>query len=190
MRQMDAVRINTVDLRKNALRLKAGDRVLLSGRVFTARDAAHKRLYELLQKDATLPFNIQNACFYYAGPTPAPPGVVIGSCGPTTSGRMDKYTPLLLKSGLTGMIGKGTRSEDVRKAIAQYHAVYFCAIGGAGALAAKCILESEQVAFDDLGCESVKRLLLRDFPLIVGIDAFGTDIYNQITEEKANGNDR
>jgi fumarate hydratase subunit beta len=159
--------------------LRAGDRVLLSGTVYTARDAAHKRFSELLDKGETLPFSIENAVIYYAGPTPTPSGRVIGSCGPTTSGRMDKFSPRLLDLGLCAMIGKGERHSEVLDAICKNGAVYLCAIGGAGALAARSVTSLEVIAFPDLGCESVKKLTINNFPLIVGIDMFGGDIFKR-----------
>ncbi len=157
--------------------LKAGDRVLLSGIVYTSRDAAHKRIFELLDKNEKLPYDLNDACIYFAGPTPTPDGMVIGSCGPTTSGRMDIYSPRLLDLGLAAMIGKGQRSEAVCDAIVRNKAVYFCAIGGAGALYAKRIKSCEEIAFKDLGCESVKRLELDEFPVIVGIDSSGGNLF-------------
>lgn len=163
-------------LKDLAPKLKAGDRVLLSGTVYTARDAAHKRITALIHNGDDLPFDINGACIYYAGPTPTPPGMAIGSCGPTTSSRMDPYAPMLLDRGLAAMVGKGPRSKDVVDAIVRNKAVYLCAIGGAGALAAKCITECEVIAFEDLGCESVKRLEFKDFPLIVAIDCEGETI--------------
>jgi fumarate hydratase subunit beta len=159
--------------------LKAGDMVLINGYVYTARDAAHKRLVELINDDAPLPFNIKGQVIYYVGPTPAPPGRVIGSAGPTTSSRMDSYTPLLLSLGLKGMIGKGQRSEQVRQAIQKYKAVYFLATGGAGALLSRHIVSAEEIAFPELGPESVKKLLLKDFPVIVAIDCHGGDIFKR-----------
>ena len=174
---METVSIYTDDLRNWAKVLKAGQRVLLSGTVYTARDAAHKRLAEMIHKGISLPFPLENACIYYAGPTPAPKDMVIGSCGPTTSGRMDLYTPLLLKNGLVGMVGKGNRSQDVCDAMQEFCAVYFCAIGGAGALAAKCVTSCDEIAFSDLGCESIKKLGIKDFPLFVGIDSNGGSLF-------------
>ena len=159
--------------------LKAGDIVLINGYVYTARDAAHKRLVELINDDAPLPFNIRGQVIYYVGPTPAPPGRVIGSAGPTTSSRMDSYTPLLLSLGLKGMIGKGQRSEEVRQAIQKYKAVYFLATGGAGAFLSRHIVSAEEIAFPELGPESVKKLLLKDFPVIVAIDCHGGDIFKR-----------
>lgn len=176
---MGNIRIDTKELSSCIKELKAGQRVLLSGIVYTARDAAHKRLFELLQKGSTLPFDLSGACVYYAGPTPTPPGAIIGSCGPTTSCRMDVFTPMLIKNGLVGMIGKGARSEEVCNAIKEFGAVYFCAVGGAGALAAKNIIACEEVAFMDLGCESIKKMILKDFPLIVAIDAMGGNLFKK-----------
>ncbi|MBQ3150541.1 MAG: fumarate hydratase C-terminal domain-containing protein [Clostridia bacterium] len=169
--------INVGDLSEMSPILKCGDRVLLSGTVYTARDAAHKRMFELLDKGEKLPFDIDGACIYYAGPTPAKPGTVIGSCGPTTSSRMDKFAPRLLDMGLAAMIGKGERDKSVTDAIVRNGAVYLCAIGGAGALAARCIKECEEIAFFDLGCESIKRLTVDSFPLTVAIDSFGGTLF-------------
>ena len=170
-------RINAQELKKHAGELKAGDKILLTGTVYTSRDAAHKRIMELIDKGEKLPYDIENAVIYYAGPTPAPEGKPIGSCGPTTSGRMDKFAPTLLDMGLGGMIGKGERNKAVRDAVVRNGAVYLCAVGGAGALAAHCIKECEVIAFEDLGCESVKRLYIEDFPLIVADDCNGGDIF-------------
>ena len=169
--------ININQIREYSSVLRAGDRVILSGTVYTSRDAAHKRIFELLDKSETLPYELDGACIYFAGPTPTPEGMVIGSCGPTTSGRMDVYSPKLLDLGLAAMIGKGERNEAVCDAIVRNKAVYFCAIGGAGALYAKQIKKCEEIAFKDLGCESVKRLELEDFPVIVGIDASGGNLF-------------
>lgn len=157
--------------------LKAGDRVLLSGTVYTARDAAHKRIFTMLEEGKEPPFPLRGAVIYYAGPTPTPPGMAIGSCGPTTSARMDPYAPHMLDLGLKGMVGKGDRSPEVVEAIKRNRAVYLCAIGGAGALAAKCITSLEVIAFEDLGCESVKKLTVKDFPLIVAIDSKGGNLF-------------
>lgn len=169
------IKINQI--KEYSSRLRAGDRVILSGTVYTSRDAAHKRIFELLDSGEPLPYDLEGACIYFAGPTPTPEGMVIGSCGPTTSGRMDVYSPRLLDLGLAAMIGKGERNEAVCDAIARNKAVYFCAIGGAGALYAKQIKKCEEIAFHDLGCESVKRLELEDFPVIVGIDANGGNLF-------------
>lgn len=169
--------INISDIKKCSAMLKAGDRVLLSGTVYTSRDAAHKRIFQHLDEGKDLPFNLDGACIYFAGPTPTPEGMVIGSCGPTTSGRMDVYSPRLLDLGLAAMIGKGERNKDVCDAIVRNGAVYFCAIGGAGALYAKQIISCEEIAFRDLGCESVKKLELKEFPVIVGIDSHGGNLF-------------
>jgi len=170
-------KIQAADLRKTAAELVVGDKILLSGRIFTARDAAHKRLDEMLSAGQPLPFELRDAVIYYAGPTPAPPGLPIGSCGPTTSGRMDKFAPRLLDLGLCAMIGKGKRSPQVREAITRNAALYLCAIGGAGALAAACVKECNVIAFHDLGCESVKELLIENFPLIVANDSHGGEVF-------------
>lgn len=169
--------IDTAQLKEKAPLLCAGDRVLLSGTVYTSRDAAHKRIVSLINEGGELPFSLEGACVYYAGPTPAPEGLPIGSCGPTTSCRMDPFAPLLLDNGLTAMIGKGERNADVCDAIRRNKAVYLCAIGGAGALAAGCVEECEEIAFEDLGCESVKRIKIKNFPLIVGIDCHGGTMF-------------
>jgi len=170
--------LHTDDLSTRAHDLRAGVRVLLSGTVYTARDAAHKRLAALLAAGGPLPFPLEGACIYYAGPTPTRPGQVVGSCGPTTSGRMDPFTPLLLANGLCAMIGKGGRDEATCRAIAAHGALYFCAIGGAGALAARCVRSCEEIAFPDLGCESIKRMVIEDFPLILAIDAHGGNLFS------------
>ena len=157
--------------------LKAGDRVLLNGIIYTGRDAAHKRLAELIQKGQDLPMDIKNQTIYYVGPCPAKPGQVIGSAGPTTSGRMDAYAPLLMKHGLKGMIGKGLRSQQVVDSIIKNNAVYFAAIGGAGALLAEAIKEAEVIAFPDLGAEAIYKLRVENFPVTVIIDNKGNDLY-------------
>ncbi len=168
----------TVDELKTAAKtLKAGDRVLLSGTVYTARDAAHKRIFELLDRGGELPFQIAEAVIYYTGPTPAQNGRPVGSCGPTTSIRMDKFTPRLLDMGLLGIIGKGERGEAVCDAISRNESVYFCAVGGAGALMASHVVKAEEIAFHELGCESVKRLLVEKLPLTVCIDCNGGNIF-------------
>ncbi len=175
---MAEYRLSSSQLREYAPKLTCGDRVLLSGTVYTARDAAHKRIVSMMADKKQLPFELDGASIYYAGPTPAPPGMPIGSCGPTTSSRMDPYAPLLLDNGLAAMIGKGPRNSEVIDAIVRNKAVYLCAIGGAGALAAQCITSCEVIAFEDLGCESVKRLEFCNFPLIVGIDSKGGSIFS------------
>ena len=169
--------LDTSELAEKAAELHAGDRVILSGTVYTSRDAAHKRIVQLISEGGELPFPLDGACIYYAGPTPAPEGLPIGSCGPTTSGRMDPFAPLLLDKGLAAMIGKGGRNKAVCDAIIRNKAVYLCAVGGAGALAAKCVEKCEEIAFFDLGCESVKRIQIKDFPLVVGIDCHGGSMF-------------
>ena len=169
--------LNASQLREFSEKLRCGDRVLLSGTVYTARDAAHKRIVSLMKDGAELPFELDGASVYYAGPTPAPEGLPIGSCGPTTSSRMDPYAPLLLDNGLVCMIGKGPRNSEVVDAVVRNKAVYLCAVGGAGALAAKCITSCEVISFEDLGCESVKRLEFDNFPLIVAIDCNGGSLF-------------
>ncbi|MFE5278736.1 Fe-S-containing hydro-lyase, partial [Bacillus cereus] len=153
--------------------LKAGDQVSISGVIYTARDAAHKLLTEAIQAGEELPVDFKNQIIYYAGPTPAKPGKVIGSCGPTTSGRMDAYSPLMMEQGLKGMIGKGPRSKEVVEAMIANHVVYFAAIGGAAALIADSVKEAEVVAFDELGPEAIRRLVVEDYPCIVAIDSEG-----------------
>lgn len=157
--------------------LRAGDYIYLTGTIYTARDAAHKRMYEGLKEGTPLPFNIKNQIIYYLGPSPAREGSVIGSAGPTTSSRMDKYTPTLLNLGLGGMIGKGKRSPEVIASIIENQSVYFAAVGGAGALLSKCIKKSEVIAYDDLGTEAIRRLEVENLPVIVVIDAKGENLY-------------
>ncbi len=162
--------------------LKAGDYVYITGTIYTARDAAHKRMYEALQKGEELPFDVKNNTIYYMGPSPAREGRPIGSAGPTTASRMDKYAPSLLDLGLIGMIGKGKRNQAVHEAIVRDKAVYFAAVGGAGALLSKCITSSEVIAYDDLGTEAIRKLTVKDFPVIVVIDSEGRDLYEEITQ--------
>jgi fumarate hydratase subunit beta len=157
--------------------LKAGDNVLLSGVLYVARDAAHKRMTEALEKGEPLPFDIKGQTLYYMGPSPAPPGRAIGSAGPTTSARMDTYTPRLLAAGLKGMVGKGVRSQEVKDAMKKHKAVYLAAIGGAGALISKTIIKSEVIAYKDLGPEAILRLEVKDFPAMVINDIHGGDLY-------------
>jgi len=157
--------------------LHAGDRCTISGSVYTARDAAHRRLVELLEAGKPLPFPLDGAVIYYAGPTPAPPGRVIGSIGPTTSLRMDRYTPPLLARGLKGMIGKGPRGTEVRDALQEHKAVYFAAISGAAALTAQAVVSAEMIAFAELGPEAIRRLEVRNLPVVVINDVFGGDFY-------------
>lgn len=176
---MKTLYIETSNLEKEIKNLAMGDKVYLSGTVYTARDAAHDRIIRMINNNEPLPFQIENSVIYYAGPTPTPKGLSIGSCGPTTSKRMDPYTPKLLDMGLIAMIGKGERNDDVINSIIKRGAVYFCAIGGAGALYSKCIDDCSVVAFDDLGCESIKKLHLNNFPLVVAIDSDGNNIFKR-----------
>ncbi|MDD4493899.1 MAG: Fe-S-containing hydro-lyase [Eubacteriales bacterium] len=157
--------------------LKAGDFVNINGVIYVARDAAHKKMIELLEKGESLPFDIRDQIIYYAGPCPGKPGQVIGSCGPTTSGRMDAYTPRLIELGLSGMIGKGIRSKEVVEAMKRHGAVYFGAVGGAGALISKCIVSQEIVAFPELGPEALRKIEVKDLSTIVVIDSFGSNLY-------------
>ncbi|MGD8979335.1 MAG: Fe-S-containing hydro-lyase [candidate division WOR-3 bacterium] len=168
---------------EDILKLKIGDRVLISGKILTGRDSAHKRLYELIQKGESLPVDIKGQIIYYVGPAPAKPGHVIGSAGPTTSYRMDPYAPLLMEHGLKGMIGKGVRSKTVRDAMKKHKAVYFAATGGAGALIAKNINAARIIAYEDLGPEAIRELEVTDFPVIVANDAFGGDLYEEGMEK-------
>ena len=170
-------RLRVEELPEAARTLKAGDKVLLTGTVYTSRDAAHKRINALLDDGKELPYELRGAVIYYAGPTPAPEGKPIGSCGPTTSGRMDRFAPRFLDLGLAAMIGKGERNEAVCEAIKRNGAVYFCAVGGCGALAASRIKSCEVIAFEDLGCESVKRLYIEDFPVVTAVDCNGGDLF-------------
>jgi len=159
--------------------LKAGDRVFLTGTIYTSRDAGHKRMCEALARGEELPFDPQDATIYYVGPTPAKPGQVIGSAGPTTSGRMDTYAPTMMSVGARGMIGKGARLPEVVEAMKKYNGVYFGAIGGAGALLSKCIKSSKLVAYEDLGAEALRELYVEDMPLVVIIDREGNNLYEE-----------
>lgn len=170
-------------LNEEAETFRAGDYIYLSGTIYTARDAAHKRMFEGLAKGEDLPFDIRNAVVYYMGPSPARPGRPIGSAGPTTAGRMDKYTPELLDRGLKGMIGKGRRSQEVKDAIVRNKGVYFAAVGGAGALLSRSIVSSRVIAYDDLGTEAVRILEIRNFPVIVVADAEGKDLYQTAVQQ-------
>ena len=167
--------------------LKAGDYVYLTGTIYTARDAAHKRMYEALQRGEELPIDVKNNTIYYMGPSPAREGRPIGSAGPTTASRMDKYAPSLLDLGLIGRIGKGKRSKAVHEAIVRDKAVYFAAVGGAGALLSKCITASEVIAYDDLGTEAIRKLTVKDFPVIVVIDSEGKDLYEENVVQEISG---
>lgn len=179
--------ITTPFTKEDALLLKAGDQVLLTGTIYTGRDAAHKRLVALLQEGKPLPFDVKDQIIYYVGPTPAKPGHVFGSGGPTTSGRMDAYAPTMLSLGLRGMIGKGYRNQEVKDAMVEYSGVYFGAIGGAGAYIGQCVESCEVIAFDDLGPEAIRKLVVKDFPLTVIIDADGNDLYEMGRETYLGG---
>lgn len=170
--------------------LKSGDYVYITGTIYTARDAAHKRMDEIIQKNGILPIDMKNQVIYYMGPSPAREGRPIGSAGPTTASRMDKYTPRLLDLGLGAMIGKGKRSKEVIDAIIRNGAVYFAAVGGAGALLSKCITASEVVAYDDLGTEAIRRLEVKDFPAIVVIDSCGNNLYETAIKQFSKPEDR
>lgn len=169
--------VNAPLTKETAAELKAGDYVYLTGIIYTARDAAHKRMYEALERGERLPLEMENNVIYYMGPSPARPGRPIGSAGPTTSSRMDKYAPALLDLGLKGMIGKGKRNGAVRDAIVRNGAVYFAAVGGAGALLSRSIVSSEVIAYEDLGTEAIRRLAVKEFPVIVVMDAEGNNLY-------------
>ncbi len=169
--------LKTEELESMLSQLKAGDTVSLSGTIYTARDAAHKKIIALLDEGKPVPFEMEGAVIYYAGPTPGKDGMAVGSCGPTTSGRMDGFAPRLIEKGLTAMIGKGERAQPVIDAMKSYGAVYLCAVGGAGAVIARCIKKAEVIAFDELGCESVKRMQIEDFPCTVAIDANGNNLF-------------
>ena len=175
--------INVPMTKEKAASLKAGDYVYLTGTIYTARDAAHKRMDEALDRGESLPFDIKGSIIYYMGPSPAREGRTIGSAGPTTASRMDKYTPRLLDLGMGAMIGKGKRSKDVMDAIVRDGAVYFAAVGGAGAILSKCILSSEIVAYEDLGTEAIRRLTIQDFPVVVVTDALGNNLYETAVKE-------
>lgn len=194
-------KVNVPFKKEDVIKLKAGEYIYLTGTIYSARDAAHKRMYDSINdavakdgavadysgqklfEEGILPFDITDNVIYYLGPTPAKPGQVIGSAGPTTSTRMDKYTPLLLEKGLSGMIGKGKRGEAVINAIIDNKAVYFAAVGGAGALLSKCIKESEVIAYDDLGTEAIRKMYVEDLPVIVVIDSEGNNLYETAIEE-------
>jgi len=181
---MNVIKLTTPLSKDRVKDLKAGDEVLLSGVILTARDAAHKRLVEMIARGKPVPLNLKDAVIYYAGPTPPRPGRPIGSCGPTTSSRMDEFTPALLALGLTGMIGKGDRSPDVIRAIKKHGSVYFLATGGIGALLATKVKSAKEILFKDLGAEAVFKLEVKDFPLLVGIDSKGRNIYDTVKRKK------
>lgn len=169
--------LNTDELRGMQEKLNAGDRVILSGTIYTARDAAHKRIFGLLDEGKPLPFALKDAIIYYAGPTPAQQGMAVGACGPTTASRMNAFAPRLLDLGLGAIIGKGEMSAEVAEALIRNKACFFAAVGGAGALIAKCIQKAEVIAFDDLGCESIKRMTISELPLTVALDCHGGNLY-------------
>ena len=169
--------LNTDELRGMQEKLNAGDRVILSGTIHTARDAAHKRIFGLLDEGKPLPFALEDAIIYYAGPTPAQQGLAVGACGPTTASRMNAFAPRLLDLGLGAIIGKGEMSAEVAEALIRNKACFFAAVGGAGALIAKCIQKAEVIAFDDLGCESIKRMTISELPLTVALDCHGGNLY-------------
>ena len=169
--------LNTDELRGMQEKLNAGDRVILSGTIYTARDAAHKRIFGLLDGGKPLPFALEDAIIYYAGPTPAQQGMAVGACGPTTASRMNAFAPRLLDLGLGAIIGKGEMSAEVAEALIRNKACFFAAVGGAGALIAKCIQKAEVIAFDDLGCESIKRMTISKLPLTVALDCHGGNLY-------------
>lgn len=183
MTEEAAIRLTTPLTDEGVMRLRAGQQVLISGPVYTARDAAHRRMAEVIETGEQLPFEVAGQVIYYVGPTPARPGEIIGAAGPTTAGRMDAFTPALLARGLKGMIGKGPRSQEVREALKRHRAVYFGGIGGAGALLSKCITAVEMVAYEDLGTEAVRRLQLEDFPAVVINDCHGGDAYAEAREK-------
>jgi fumarate hydratase subunit beta len=174
---MEAKRISAPLTDADVMGLKAGDNVLITGVIYAARDAAHKKLVELIEKNETLPFDLKGQFIYYVGPTPAKPGQAIGSAGPTTSGRMDAYTPKILENGIKAVIGKGSRNAATLQAFQDYKAIYLAATGGAGALLAKTIKEAEIVAYPELGPEAIRRLVVEDFPATVINDAYGNDLY-------------
>jgi len=176
---MSEIKLSTPLNSEELEKLSIGDKVFLSGKIYTARDAAHKRLAQLIKEEKELPFSLEGQVIYYVGPAPAKPGQVVGSAGPTTSERMDPYTPLLLAHGLKGMIGKGPRSQEVIDAIQRYKAVYFAATGGVGVLLAKAVKSSKVVAYEDLGAEAIRELEVVDLPLIVAIDTSGQDLYQK-----------
>jgi fumarate hydratase subunit beta len=175
----DVIRISAPLSKDQAARLRAGDMVELSGTIYTARDAAHKRLIETMDRGEPLPFPLEGAVIYYAGPSPAPPGKPIGAVGPTTSGRMDAYAPRLIAAGLRGMIGKGNRIQEVKDAGIKFGAVYLSALGGAGALMAQAVKTAEVIAYDELGPEAIRRLTVENMPLVVINDVTGADLYEQ-----------
>ncbi len=182
----EAKRIQTPLTKEKVAGLTAGDRVLISGTIYTGRDAAHKRLVALLEEGKELPLDLRDQIIYYVGPAPAPPGKAIGSAGPTSSYRMDRYAPLLIEKGLTGMIGKGLRGPAVIEAMKAHQAVYFAATGGAAVVIAQSIISQEIIAYEDLGTEAIHRLEVKDFPVIVAIDSHGNNLYETGRKEYQN----
>lgn len=180
---MKTFNINSQDIREQIPNLHCGDRVLLSGTIYTSRDAAHKEIFSLLDSGSPLPFDLLDAIIYYAGPTPGHDGMPTGSCGPTTSSRMDAFAPRLYALGLAATIGKGDRSEAVQNAITENGGIYLCAVGGAGALMARHIKKAEEIAFPHLGCESVKKLTVHELPLTVAIDCYGGNLFKNAIEK-------
>lgn len=179
----ETYRLTTDELRALQPKLRAGDRVILTGTIYTARDAAHKRIFGLLDEGKALPFELKDAIIYYAGPTPAQQGMAVGACGPTTASRMNAFAPRLLDLGLGAIIGKGEMSPEVQDALVRNGACFFAAVGGAGALIARCIKKADVIAFDDLGCESIKRMEIVDLPLTVALDCHGGNLYRSGREE-------
>lgn len=175
----DAIKVQTPLTDETVVSLKAGDNVLISGTIYTGRDAAHKRFVDLLDEGKELPFDVKGQIIYFVGPTPPKPGKVIGSAGPTTSYRMNAYTPRVIEAGQRGMIGKGEMSPEVAEQMKKHKAVYFAAVGGAGALIAKSITEAEVIAYDDLGAEAVRKLTVKDFPAVVAMDCHGGNLYQE-----------
>lgn len=175
--------ITTPITKEKAINLVVGDYVYITGTIYTARDAAHQRLFDSINKNQSIPINLKDNTLYYLGPTPEREGSVIGSAGPTTSSRMDKYTPTLMENGLIGMIGKGKRNKEVVESIVKHQGVYFAAVGGAGALLSKKITSSKIIAYEDLGTEAIRELYVEDFPVIVVIDRTGNNLYDEATKE-------
>jgi hydro-lyases, Fe-S type, tartrate/fumarate subfamily, beta region len=180
---MENKHINAPFVAEEIEKLKSGDYVYVTGTIYSARDAAHKRMIETLERGEELPLELKGNVIYYMGPSPAREGQAIGSAGPTTASRMDKYTPTLLDLGLKGMIGKGKRSGEVKEAIVRNKAIYLAAVGGAGALLSKCITKSEIIAYEDLGAEAIRKMEVKDFPAVVVIDVKGNDLYEQVTKD-------
>jgi len=181
----ELIRLQTPLSDEEVSKLRAGDRALLSGAIYTARDAAHKRLLDIIEKGGELPFDLKGQVIYYVGPTPTKPGNVIGSAGPTTSYRMDSFAPKLYELGIKATIGKGQRSEDVREAMMKHKGVYLVAVGGAAALIAKQIISCAIIAYEDLGAEAIRKLVVKDLPVIVANDTLGNDLYTEAVQQFA-----